>query len=439
MPNYLKFETRNKLFETIVQKDTKKRPIPGTNYVVPKGGFLDTISLKAYGYNRVSDIEKANEELLKSRNRIQGIKNVYPGDVIWLPPGLAREVTPEQIDSDSPDEIAIRINGKIFKGYTASNINRSLNSVADGFSFTAPFNPSDPDSVYLDPHTFLPADIFIGGELYISGRCEKWDPAFDENSTSTNIQVRSLAGVLVDCVSEDKQRNYISQSLSQITNKLLNPFGIKSIYPDGDGGIIDKSKRNPGDKIYSFLQGLAKIKGYIINSTVDGGISYDRANIKGKPIFQLKQGNWPLLSAKPSYDGTKRFSQFTAIAQGKKNVVIRSSVVDKSVPVKRPTVIDAKYSSKGNVKEAAEWARSRSLSSSSPCTVTVATWRDDNGDLIKENNIVTLLCPNVSVYRETRYLIEKVQLAQDGKTAQLTLVLPEAYTLEFPEVFPWQR
>jgi hypothetical protein len=54
-----------------------------------------------------------------------------------------------------PDEIAIRINGKIFRGWTVTSIERSINSIADSFSFTAPFNPDDPDSVYLDPFTYL--------------------------------------------------------------------------------------------------------------------------------------------------------------------------------------------------------------------------------------------------------------------------------------------
>lgn len=440
-PNYLKFKNREKLFDEVLK--TNPKPAPGTFYTVPKGSFIDTISLKAYGRDRNSDIVEANEQLLKGRAIAAGLPQIYPGDKLWLPVDDLDVQEDETIEADSPDEIGIRINGKIFRGWTVTSIARSINNIADSFSFTAPFDPDDPDSVYLDPFTYLETDLFIGGKPYIYGRSEGWNPTLNENNTMTSISCRSRAGVIIDCTSELKGLNFNKQTLKQIADKLLNSFGIKTEFPYGDSGIINKTKRNITDKIYSVLQGLAKKVGYIINSDRKGGIKFDKANVDGKPIFNLIQGEQPLIgSLSASYNGTERFSDYTAISQSNGNPSNNSTAKDESIPISRPLIFSAKDTKQGDIATAAEWKRNRALGKSAPITAKVGTWRDKNDDLIYENEIVTLYAPKISIYNETSFLIEKVSFSKTesgGKQATLTLVLPETYTSIFPEVFPWQR
>ena len=110
--------------------------------------------------------------------------------------------------------------------------------------------------------------------------------------------------------------------------------------------------------------------------------------------------------------------------------------------MKRPIIFSAKDTSQGNISDAAKWQRSRALAKSAKVTATVGRWRDDNDNHIKENEIITLLAPNIHIYNETRFLIESVSLSKTADSinqAALNLVLPQAYTLEFPKVFPWQR
>ncbi|MCK5600945.1 hypothetical protein KAR91_03690 [Candidatus Pacearchaeota archaeon] len=437
-PNYLEFENRNKLFLSL-----NPNPIPGTFYIVQKGAFIDTISLRAYGIDRSADIVDANSELLKGRNIAAGLPQIYPDDKLWLPPEEPVESEePETIDAKSRDEVAIRINGKIFRGWTANSIQRAINTVADSFSFQAPFIPSDPDSVYLDPYTYLDTDLFLGGKLYIAGQSNNWNPNFAVESTITTIQVRSLPGVIVDCPSTDRSLNYTGQTLKAIAEKILKPFGIRADFPLGDSGIFNKTKRQLQEKIYTFIQGLARKAGFIVNSTRDGGIKFDRANIDGIPIMSLVQGQQPLTGISGNYNGTERFSDYIAVSQSRGNVTNRSQAVDESIPVKRPIIFSAKDTSQGNISDAAKWQRSRALAKSAKVTATVGRWRDDNDNHIKENEIITLLAPNIHIYNETRFLIESVSLSKTADSinqAALNLVLPQAYTLEFPKVFPWQR
>jgi len=437
--NNLVYKNRLKTFNETIPKTSE--PKPGTMYTVPKNAFIDTIAFKAYGTkSKSSDIVNANNKLLANRNIIAGLPNIYQGDVLWLPPGDS-EVKPEpdKIKSNTDTEVTIRLNGKLFHGWTTTSIERSMNSIADSFSFQAPFSPDDRDSFYLDPYTYYPADLFIGGELYISGRAEGWNPQFSTDSTVTIIQCRSRTGVIVDCPSQNKSLNFNKQTLQQITNILLAPFGIKSEFPYGDSGIFSKTKRGITEKIYSYLQKLSKSAGLIVNSTKTGGLKFDRANTSGRPTMSLIQGEPPLLGISASYNGTERFSDYEAISQGNGKAGNRILEKDTSIQTFRPTIFNAKDTNQGNIKNAALWEKSRALAKSAKVTATIATWRDENKNLIMENEIVSLKAPKIHVYNETRFLIEKVSLTDEGKTATLTLVAPESYTLTFPSRFWWTR
>jgi len=55
--------------------------------------------------------------------------------------------------------------------------------------------------------------------------------------------------------------------------------------------------------------------------------------------------------------------------------------------------------------------------------------------------IGTVKIPSVDIFTETAYIISGVNLTKDengGNKAVLTMVLPQAYTLEFPSSFPWE-
>lgn len=416
-------------------------------YIVEYGDNLKKISGRAYGYDRVYDIIKSNSSLLQPRidsgkihADLGGIPIVYKGDRLWIPPAESPEKENIEDDSEFEDNVTIRINGQNLKGFITNSIERSINSIADSFSFTAPYNHEDPESKLLDPFTYYPTEIFIAGELFMACVAESWNPTVTDTTSTMQITARTKAGSLIDCNSPDTRLNYLKKTIKQIADVLLQPFGIEFEIPYGDSGIINQAKRDPTEKIFDFLAKLAKQKGFILNSTVQGNIKLDRANINDTPILNLIQGDPNIISINPVYNGTERFSSFKALSQTRGNPKSSSEVTDTSISVNRPFIFSANNNEQGDIKNAALWERSRSLARSAGLNVTYADWRDKNKKIILENNTVTLYAPSACIFNETKYLIEKVSLDQSGgKTAILTLVLPQAYTLDFPGELPWQR
>jgi prophage tail gpP-like protein len=416
--------------------------VQGKWYRVVKGDQIRRLAREAYGWDNSDAIVQANEGLLKDRGpSLEKLPIIIGGDDLWIPPLEPAVTEPETIDAESDDEVAIRIDGVIFRGWVSISIERAMNNIADIFSFVAPYDPiEDPNSIYIDPYTYHTADLFIGGQLFIKGRAEKWNPSEGE-SVDMTVECRSLPGILVDCSSTDKALNYSGLSLKKIVDILIRPFGLRSDFPNGDTDIFNNTKRNVTDKVASYIQGLARKKSLVTNSTIDGQLKFEQANIEGVPIMALVEGQQPTISVGASYDGTKRFSEYNAISQSKGKPGNSATVHDESIPIKRPLIFSAKDTEQGNISEAAKWRRSRALAESAPVSVTVGTWVDDNGNIIRENETVTLLAPKRAIFNETKYLIEKVSLTktESGRSATMTLVLPQAYTTELPERYPWER
>jgi len=419
------------------------RPKQGTAYNVQLGDNIVSISLLAYGYDRRDLIIDANQSILKDRLIISGIPTIFEGDLLTIPvDNTIITETVETIPAESIDEIAIRIDGTILKGWTSYTAKRSMNTVADGFSFTAPYVPSDKNSQLLDPHKFYNADLFVGGKLYISGITEKHSP--DSASNSIKIECRSKSASVVDCPSIDQKLNYFQQTIKSIAELILKPFNLAATFPDGDPAVdieFPEVQRNLTDTVFSFLQGLSKKIGLQMNSTRPGGLKFEKANLSGDPVLNLVEGSQPQINVAASFDSSKRFSDFIAIGQGRGQEDITASVKDSSVSIFRPTFVDAKDSTSTNVQTAAEWARSKSLAASASISVRIAGHLDKRGQPIVENETITLKAPQSCIFNETKFLIESVELggSESSKYSVLTLVLPESYTTDFPEAFPWSR
>jgi prophage tail gpP-like protein len=429
----------------------KNRSFPkeGQFYTVENADNLLKISQWAYGYNRVSEIVNANSVLQSRINTgeihrtLGGIPIVHKGDIIMIPQLTSNDAGDiEDIHPEFPDEVTIRVNGKLIHGFSTNSIERGINSLADTFSFTAPYDPSTEESRLLDAKTHHNAELFIDKKINMVATLEHWSFSLGEDNSTVTIGARSKPGVLIDCPSENARLDFSGQKFSQIADVLIKPFGLALEMPYGDTGIINQAKRELTQKVFDFLAGIAKSKGFILDSSKQGKIILDRANINGKPILNIIQGDPNVLDIKVESDGTKCFSTYKALSQTKGNPKTSSKPVrDESMSAYRPMIFGSGNNEKGDIGDAALWQRARNLAESFKVSVDISGWRDKENKIILENNIVTIYAPNACIHQETKMLIEKVSLKQNGKMASLSLVLPQAYTLEFPKVedMPWVR
>lgn len=413
--------------------------VPGSYYRVERYDWLDTISIRAYGVDsKVSDIINANV-LLQQRNiePVTQYPYIHPGDILWIPEDKTFSV--DTVDFSYPNEIAIRVNGEVFRNIEAITLTKNLDTIADSFAFTGAYDPEHEDAIFFEP-PFKKCEIFIGGNLFLTGTTEKWNPSYTDTSTKITIEGRSISGVLIDCTSPIKTLTYKNQSLQSIITSEFQPFGLKAEFQTGADINIAEAKKDPTSKVFDFIKDIIKDNQLIMSSLPNGAVIFTRANLNTDTVFDFEQGLRPLLSLSASYDWVNRYSEYTATCQGPGNADDSYTTIDESIDFYRPILFSSDTKTKGELEDAANWEKTRALTTTE-IQISVVGWRDANNNLWTENTLVSLFAPKVFIFNRSNFLIKNVVLQKDenGERAQLTLVLPEAFTGEFPRKLPWIR
>jgi len=430
------------------------KPTQGAWYTVVYGDTIRTISRLAYGRDLSSFVVGANYDTLKDRKlSLEGIPTVFGGDKLFIPVYKNR-YNNETITADFDTQVDILLNGSRLDGVKAGRIGRQMNQIASGFIFEVPFDPYNREQVNLfRPFSWHTAQLFIGGELYITALAAKWDYSESDAGTVAKIECRTMPGEMLECMGMRKSLVFKKGlTLLDICREVAAPYGITCYSSDGTGGVVTQTavgdafgrvEQDATQPDGEFLQELAKQKGYLITSLPDGNLLLCRANTKDEPACSLIQGVYPLLSVASSFDGSKRFSKWIGLTEESGVSGVSVSLADSTVPRPRGFAFKASEAEEGNIKTATQWRMAKSFAESISIPVAVAGWRNANGELWAENMKLTLWAPCAFIFHEAEYIVESVELTKDdggGDVAEMQLVLPESYTLTMPKApFPWDK
>jgi len=238
-----------------------------------------------------------------------------------------------------------------------------------------------------------------------------------------------------------KPLEFNKQGLIDITNAILEPFGIGSEFEDNVGPVFDQVAIDPTKKVLGFLIGLAKQRNLIIADTPSGKLLYRKSVKTGSPVAVLRQGEQPLISVSPRFNAQQFYSHITGIEPV--SIISNGKQFTKKNPhlngVIRPftfRVIDVK---KADVNTAINAKMGRMFGSVVVYSITLNTWRDPSGTLWSPNTTIKLQAHRVMIYTEYEFIIKSVKFIRTGdiKTAILSLVLPGSFNGETPERLPW--
>ncbi|KKN61471.1 hypothetical protein LCGC14_0521260, partial [marine sediment metagenome] len=251
---------------------------------------------------------------------------------------------------------------------------------------------------------------------------------------------RSITGAIVDCSVDGSGFEFAGHTLGTIAKWLCDLYGVTVEFPDGDTTKIDETRAEPGETVFKFLNRLAQGKGMLLSADGDGKLIIRRSNPAGKPVAAIVEGESPYLGGSSSYDGTKRFSRYKVFLQQDGDPGIVGTVEDLGVPIYRPKVEVGTDADGKDAETAAAWRRTMALAEAVGLSVTISDWRTPGGQLWNKGDPITLYAPSLMVYRESPFMVAGVKLRIDeteGRVADLRLVLPQTYTTDMPEAYPW--
>jgi prophage tail gpP-like protein/phage tail protein X len=397
------------------------------------GDTFDVLARRAYG-------DDTRAPLLRAAN--PGIvEPIAAGTAIAVP--VVPTPPPPAVAND-PNEVALLIGGRRFVYWSAISITRSIDSM-DTLTVAAPFNSDDPYfRAAFKPFAFNSAAVTIGGRPLFTGTMLTVTPDSQPSERTVTAACYSVPAVTGDCTppaSLADQLQWDDSTLQTIAETLAAPFGLAVVFDADTGATFDRVSIRASDRVLPFLIKLAQQRGLLVSSTERGELLFTKSAAAGRPTAGLSEGASPLVSAVPMFSPQEYYSDITGIEP----VVIglpggQTTVRNPRLPgVIRPLTFMVDDTLNADIQAACEAKAGRMFANAISYAVTVATWRDQSGNVWAPNTTVTINAPGAMIYSDYEFLIRSVTLSRSsaGDTARLELTLPGAFDGRIPEALPW--
>lgn len=337
-------------------------------------------------------------------------------------------------------EIELKINGKRFNFFNAFEITLKYNSVGSTFSFEGSYDPSiEAQKSLFKPLSYNLVQLYYNGELFLTGRLLNTSTSISGTSTLANISGYALPGVLEDCQIpiDVYPLQFNGLNLKQITEKLIQPFGIElvidSVVQSEVTKIYEKISSEPGSTIKQFIAMLAGQRNVVLTHNTSGSLVLTRANVSNRSIATYDE-NIPSTNVGLTVNGQQIHSKITIMKQATigTDVAGEDTVSNSLIDIYRPTV---KIQSSGDNDDTKDYAEKERGSELRGIQLTIETdrWQWYDGKklrLIQPNNIIDVISPNNFINNRTRFFVEACNFtgSTDINTVVLKCVLPECYT-----------
>lgn len=405
-----------------------------SSYLVAAGDTFALISRKVYGVETFAQVIQAANP--------GASEPLVTGTTLTVPPNPSAPTnTLASSSTNGPDEVALLLDNERFRFWDGVRITRSFDSF-DTIEFSAPFDPDDADQrEKFRPFSYGNASFSVGGEPLFTGTVVSVRPELTPNSRTVRVGGYSKPGVLNDCTpSPDTKLEFNDVALPEIAPSLILPFGLEIEFLANPGSTFERVACDSTRKVLSFLTELAQQRNGVFNSSPAGVLRFMQSEPAGVPVATLEEGVSPLLEVLPNFSEQNYYSHITGVERvGTGTAGSRFTVTNSRVSSVRPFTFAVTDAIGGDVQTATQSKMGRMFGSAISYSVTVATWRAENGQLWAPDQTVSLLAPSAMVYSPYKFKIRNVTFdaSKTERTATLELVLPGAFSGEIPEALPW--
>lgn len=278
--------------------------------------------------------------------------------------------------------------------------------------------------------------IDAGLDRVFAGYIDLTEPSFAGDAHKVEIQGRSKGAAIADHHASHPSREFRGQTILQIAQAIAPSDVMFSA--DVPLKPIDLFRLNPGESVHHALLRLCQKQHLALMAKPDGSVAITQAgtSVTHKTVLRdygTDDYAGRILRAGATFDATPKKSAFKV--QGQRSLgrmalstirVNQSGKLAKIARTKENIHFADSALDDGSAQIMAQSMRDRHVGASTLATVTVPSWRDDNGVLWTANTEIEVDAPKLQLVRNM--LIRQVNLVQDksGTEAQLTLCDPAA-------------
>jgi prophage tail gpP-like protein len=337
---------------------------------------------------------------------------------------------------DGTDVAQLTVGGNSFQDWESVWIQVNRAEAFAVFRFVAAERDTQP--IEWTKLQFKPGDhctITLGGASIIDGVITTRQTAYDANSHQTMLVGKSLTQFMAKSSMDSKTGSFDGMTFEQVARKVLAPFpsGVEVI-GKLDPTPFEKLQNQPGEKVWDFLERIARPRGVIMGSDAFGNTLLIGDHDKS-PNAELVEGV-NILKCQCVINDEHTFEKFIVRGQGAGND--QSSGADKNEIESDPVKGSAKFyclnltSAEQPVKDKSEcniramneavWNEGTIIN----CTIVTRGWFRPSGGLWQAGDVVTVNSP-MALLNGVSLAIQSVTFQQDsqsGTTSTLDLVPP---------------
>jgi prophage tail gpP-like protein len=336
----------------------------------------------------------------------------------------------------------LKINNIRFDYFVVNSLRMSVDSIAGTFTFTIPFDSNNLDHILLfKPLRYFKAELFDNDTKIFTGTILNHAFVGSPDKKEVVISGYSLSGILEDCpVPVAKYPLQINEkNLSEISKQVCGYFGIGVIIDSSANSLANEkytqSQLEADETVKEFLSKLCALRNLILSNTANGEVLITKLDPNKKAIANINENDPVIVEGiSLSVNGQAMHRTISVISdssietKGKAEETVINKMVDKDSL--RATT---KVQNSGDENQTPNAAKSLLASQLKNITFSfnVLEW-ELNGVKPLPGDVITLTAPSVFLFDPTRLVIGEVDYLQSptGKTMNLSLLLPEAYTGE---------
>lgn len=322
------------------------------------------------------------------------------------------------------NNVELKVDGKIFSGWTSVTVNRSIETMAGYFDLGVNVQTST-DLSSLAPGK--PFTLSIDGQTVITGYTDGRRRQMGADSMKITIAGRDKTADLIDCAAIYKGGQWKKRTLEQIARDLCQPYGVAVRWELTDAesaAPFTSFTLDHSETVYEALGRAARARGVLITSNAAGDLVFTRADESHSDRLVLGEN---LLSVDFDEDYRDRFSEYTVKGHGRSNGKVgdtvdartiasqKGSATDSAITRYRPMIIlaDSKIDAQSATARALREQRRR-LAKSVTFEAQLDGWTRSNGQIWMPNILAEIDASKFAI-QTGPLLVSKVVLTLDDR------------------------
>ncbi len=236
------------------------------------------------------------------------------------------------------NNVELKVDGKIFSGWTSVTVNRSIETMAGYFDLGVNVQTST-DLSSLAPGK--PFTLSIDGQTVITGYTDGRRRQMGADSMKITIAGRDKTADLIDCAAIYKGGQWKKRTLEQIARDLCQPYGVAVRWELTDAesaAPFTSFTLDHSETVYEALGRAARARGVLITSNAAGDLVFTRADESHSDRLVLGEN---LLSVDFDEDYRDRFSEYTVKGHGRSNGKVGDTVDARTIASQKGTATDS--------------------------------------------------------------------------------------------------